>query len=146
MLDKRDLEAIAQLFDGRFDQLDKRLDQMDNRFEQMEVRLDQMDNRFEQMEVRLDQMDSRFEQIDSRFDQMEDMIGKAIDRSEEFLLDELDRYDRKYERQFDKVNSRLDVLEQLYRPAKTEADTIEILLKTTADHGKRISRLEKLMA
>ena len=79
----------------------------------MEVRLDQMDNRFEQMEVRLDQMDSRFEQIDSRFDQMEDMIGKAIDRSEEFLLDELDRYDRKYERQFDKVNSRLDVLEQL---------------------------------
>ena len=33
MLDKRDLEAIAQLFDGRFDQLDKRLDQMDNRFE-----------------------------------------------------------------------------------------------------------------
>lgn len=77
---------------------------------------------------------------------MEDMIGKAIDRSEEFLLDELDRYDRKYERQFDKVNSRLDVLEQLYRPAKTEADTIEILLKTTADHGQRISRLEKLMA
>ena len=118
MLDKRDLEAIAQLFDGRFDQIDKRLDQMDN----------------------------RFEQIDSRFDQMEDMIGKAIDRSEEFLLDELDRYDRKYERQFDKVNSRLDVLEQLYRPAKTEADTIEILLKTTADHGQRISRLEKLMA
>lgn len=99
MLDKRDLEAIAQLFDGRFDQIDKRLDQMDNRFEQIEVRLDQMDN--------------RFEQIDSRFDQMEDMIGKAIDRSEEFLLDELDRYDRKYERQFDKVNSRLDVLEQL---------------------------------
>ena len=125
MLDKRDLEAIAQLFDGRFDQIDKRLDQMDNRFEQIEVRLDQMDN---------------------RFDQMEDMIGKAIDRSEEFLLDELDRYDRKYERQFDKVNSRLDVLEQLYRPAKTEADTIEILLKTTADHGQRISRLEKLMA
>ena len=125
MLDKRDLEAIAQLFDGRFDQIDKRLDQMDNRFEQMEVRLDQMDN---------------------RFDQMEDMIGKAIDRSEEFLLDELDRYDRKYERQFDKVNSRLDVLEQLYRPAKTEADTIEILLKTIADPGQRISRLEKLMA
>ena len=35
MLDKRDLEAIAQLFDGHFDQIDKRLDQMDNRFEQM---------------------------------------------------------------------------------------------------------------
>ena len=111
MLDKRDLEAIAQLFDGRFDQIDKRLDQMDG-----------------------------------RLDQMEEMIEKAIDRSEEFLLDELDRYDKKYERQFDKINTRLDVLEQLYRPAKNEADTIEILLKTTADHDQRISHLEKMMA
>ena len=85
MLEKKDLEAIAELIDARMAKTDSRLDQMD----------------------------SRFEQIDSRFDQMEDMIGKAIDRSEEFLLDELDRYDRKYERQFDKVNSRLDVLEQL---------------------------------
>lgn len=132
MLEKRDLEAIAQLFDGRFDQIDKRLDQMDSR-------LDQVDSR-------LDQMDSRFEQVDDRFKQLEKKIEKEIARSEDFLLDELDRYDKKYERQFDKINSRLDVLEQLYRPVKYETDTIEILLKTTADHGRRISHLEKLMA
>ncbi len=74
-----DRERMIQLFtkveemDKRFDQLDKRIDDLrtdtNNRFEQVDKRIDElrrdMNNRFEQVDKRFEEVHKRFEQLTS---------------------------------------------------------------------------------
>ena len=150
MLEKKDLEAIAELIDARMAKTDSRLDQMDSRLDQMDSRFEQIDSRFEQIDNRFEQIDSQFAQVNDRFGQLEKTmtvkIEHAIEESENFLLDEMERYDKKNERQFDKINQRLDVLEQICRGTRNDSAMIDILFKTSEKHECRIQRLEHMMA
>ena len=56
MLDKNDLEAIAQLMDSKLTPIHGRLDRMEGRLDRMETRLDCMEGRLDRMETRLDQV------------------------------------------------------------------------------------------
>ena len=56
MLDKNDLEAIAQLMDSKLSPINGRLDRMEGRLDRMETRLDCMEGRLDRMETRLDQV------------------------------------------------------------------------------------------
>ena len=56
MLDKNDLEAIAQLMDSKLNPINGRLDRMEGRLDRMETRLDCMEGRLDRMETRLDQV------------------------------------------------------------------------------------------
>lgn len=56
MLDKNDLEAIAQLMDSKLTPINGRLDRMEGRLDRMETRLDCMEGRLDRMETRLDQV------------------------------------------------------------------------------------------
>ena len=136
MLEKKDLEAIAELIDVRMSKTDSRLDQMDSRFEQI-------DSRFEQMDSQFDQVNDRFGQLEKS---MTEKIGQAIEESENFLLDEMERYDKKNEQQFDKINQRLDVLEQVCRGNRNDSEMIDILFKTSEKHERRLQSLECMMA
>jgi chromosome segregation ATPase len=84
MLEKKDLEMIAEIMkeinkpiNERLDKIDSRLDQMDSRLDQMDSRLDQMDSRLDQMDSRLDQMDSRLDQMDSRLNKLESKVTEV---------------------------------------------------------------------
>ena len=63
MLDKNDLEAIAQLMDSKLTPINGRLDRMETRLDRMEGRLDRMETRLDCMETRLDQMQEDIESL-----------------------------------------------------------------------------------
>ncbi|MHA1696915.1 MAG: hypothetical protein ACTSXT_09015 [Candidatus Helarchaeota archaeon] len=83
-MDKRFEQMQAQM-DKRFEQMDKRFEQMqaqmDKRFEQMQAQMDkrfeQVDKRFEQVDKRFEQVDKRFEQVDKRFDNMDTQFSEV---------------------------------------------------------------------
>lgn len=155
MLDERDLKAIAELIDARAAQteekltrhteelLDSRMGEMENRFN---TRMEKLENRFDVLENRFDVLESRFDVLESQFnthkEEMEKLIDTRIRESEELLLDEMERYDKKYQRQFAEVKQRLGTLEGIYRMTKNESDTIDLSLKLIDNLDKRVSALE----
>ena len=66
MLEKKDLEMIAEIMKEINKPVNERLDKIDSRLDQMDSRLDQMDSRLDQMDSRLDQMDSRLNKLESK--------------------------------------------------------------------------------
>lgn len=74
MLEKKDLEMIAEVVSGIVKPLDSRLDSMDSRLDSMDSRLDNMDSRLDNMDSRLDNMDSRLDNMDSRLDNVESKV------------------------------------------------------------------------
>lgn len=155
MLDERDLKAIAELIDARAAQteekltrhteelLDSRMGEMENRFN---TRMEKLENRFDVLENRFDALENRFDVLESQFnthkEEMEKLIDTRIRESEELLLDEMERYDKKYQRQFAEVKQRLGTLEGIYRMTKNESDTIDLSLKLIDSLDKRVSALE----
>ena len=72
-IDKR-LDGIDKRFDGidkRLDGIDGRLDGIDKRLDGIDLRLDGMDKRFDGIDLRLDGMDKRFDGLDGRLDGMD---------------------------------------------------------------------------
>lgn len=148
MLDERDLKAIAELIDARAAQteekltrhteelLDSRMGEMENRFN---TRMEKLENRFDVLENRFDVLESQF---NTHKEEMEKLIDIRIRESEELLLDEMERYDKKYQRQFAEVKQRLGTLEGIYRMTKNESDTIDLSLKLIDNLDKRVSALE----
>ncbi|MGH8549387.1 MAG: hypothetical protein ACRERU_12475 [Methylococcales bacterium] len=73
---KSEIQSLRVDMDGRFEQVDKRFEQMQaesaKRFEQVDKRFEQMQaesaKRFEQVDKRFEQVDKRFEQLTSRID------------------------------------------------------------------------------
>ena len=137
MLEKRDIEIIAGLIDSRAAKTEEKFAEMDKRFTEMD----------EKFSGKLAEMDEKFS---GKLAEMEERIlrkvDEKIDASEEFLLDEMDRYDKKYEKRFDGIDQKLDDLSTLYRLIKTENETIDYVVKITDQHEERITRLERLRA
>lgn len=75
-----------------------------------------------------------------------EIVTEVVTKSEEMLLDEMDRYDRKNERKFAALQKDMDELKGIYRMIKSENDTTNILLRTLENHEKRISDLEGQIA
>ena len=79
MLDKNDLEAIAQLMDSKLTPINGRLDRMETRLDRMETRLDCMEGRLDRMETRLDCMETRLDQVQEDIDTLKE--NSAINRN-----------------------------------------------------------------
>lgn len=164
MLDAKDLRAIAELIDARAEETEKRLSDhleklIDTRAEETEKRLSEsterlVDSKMDEMRALLDSrtdemkalLDTRTKQmedlLDTRTKQMEDLIDTRISQSEVFLIDEMERYDRKYEKEFGEVKQRLGALEGVYRMTKNETETINLSLKLIENLDKRVTKLE----
>ena len=164
MLDAKDLRAIAELIDARAEETEKRLSDhleklIDTRAEETEKRLSEsterlVDSKMDEMRALLDSrtdemkvlLDSRTDEmkalLDTRTKQMEDLIDTRISQSEVFLIDEMERYDRKYEKEFGDVKQRLGALEGVYRMTKNETETINLSLKLIENLDKRVTKLE----
>ena len=63
MLEKKDLEMIAEIMKEINKPINERLDKMDSRLDQMDSRLDQMDSRLDQMDSRLNKLESKVTEV-----------------------------------------------------------------------------------
>ncbi len=63
MLEKKDLEMIAEIMKEINKPINERLDKIDSRLDQMDSRLDQMDSRLDQMDSRLNKLESKVTEV-----------------------------------------------------------------------------------
>lgn len=92
----------------RFDQLDKRIDQVEVRIDQVDKRIDQVEQRIDQVDKRIDQVELRIVQIDKRIDQVElriDQIDKRIDQVDK-RIDQIERRFEAFETRFVTIDQR----------------------------------------
>lgn len=130
MLDTGDLQAIAELIDARAVQTE----------ECFNTRMDEMEGR---VNTQMKEMEGRFStQMKEMEDRLQGLIDTRIRESEDLLLDEMERYDKKNERQFAEVNQRLTTLEGIYRMTKNESDTIALTLQLVHNLDQRVTALE----
>ena len=80
--------------------------------------------------------------IQASEDRMTRRMKKMLFKSESMLLDEMERYDKKNEKRFDKIERELNGLKDIYRVTKNEQETISILLRTMDNFEKRLNALE----
>ncbi len=70
MLEKKDLEMIAEIVSKTVQEINKpineRLDKMDSRLDKVDSRLDKVDSRLDKVDSRLDKMDSRLDKVESK--------------------------------------------------------------------------------
>ena len=69
-------------------------------------------------------------------------MKKMLFKSESMLLDEMERYDKKNEKRFAKIEREMENLKDIYRITKNEHETISILLWTMEKFEKRLTALE----
>lgn len=70
-LTKEDLQAIAELFNPRFDKIESRLDAIEERLDAVEIRLDAMDIRLTNLELNFSRIESRLTNLEIDFSKME---------------------------------------------------------------------------
>ena len=77
---------------------------------------------------------------------LKEYIGNSIHESECVMLDEMERYNNKYEEKFNKIDKRFESLEETVKTIKLEHDIVNILVKHINDLEKRISIIENKIA
>ncbi len=66
MLEKKDLEMIAEIVREANKPIHERLDKMDARLDKMDARLDKMDARLDKVEARLDKLEERLDKVERK--------------------------------------------------------------------------------
>lgn len=66
MLEKKDLEMIAEIVRETNKPVHERLDKMDARLDKMDARLDKMDARLDKVEARLDKLEERLDKVERK--------------------------------------------------------------------------------
>ena len=145
MLDNHDLQLLKNLFTESEQRLEKRFDE---RLGSLEVRFDQ---KLSDLETRFDQ---KLSSLEDRFDQklaaaqasLKQCIEERACKTENTLLDEMDRYDRKYEQRFHRLENDVEILNSFYRISRNENQNFQILLKITDDLNRRLTIVEQQIA
>lgn len=75
-----------------------------------------------------------------------DKIDEKITKSQNILIDEMERTRSILEKKMDKVQNNLDELNQYYKITKLESDNTTLLLKMIDELSKRVEELEKRTA
>ena len=147
MLDNHDLQLLKNLFTESEQRLEKRFDE---RLVSLEVRFDQ---KLSDLETRFDQ---KLSSLEDKFDQklaaaqasLKQCIEERACKTENTLLDEMDRYDRKYEQRFHRLENDVEILNSFYRISRNENQNFQILilLKITDDLNRRLTIVEQQIA
>ena len=75
-----------------------------------------------------------------------DAISKIVTKSEGLLLDEMERYDRKYEKRFNNLIEEIEEIKGHVKKTENENETINTLLRIIENLEKRVSELERKTA
>lgn len=150
MLERRDLQAIAALLDEKlndgFAKLEEKLEakwnkQLDERFAEFEERLEakwnkQLDERFTAFEEKLDK------KLDVRFAGSERKMDEKINSVAEMLLKELALTQNYLERRIDRLDTKIEEIDQYYRIRRLDDDSIGMILKIIEELSGRVDKLE----
>ena len=113
--------------DHRFEEIDRRFDQIDRRFEEIDRRFEQIDHRFEEIDRRFDQIDHRFEDIDRRFDQID------------HRFEDIDRRFEQIDHRFEEMESRLSArLTRVEIGQESLRNDVQAVAELTTANGRRI--------
>lgn len=132
MLEKKDLQAIAQLIDTS---LDTRLAPVNDRLDRMDGRLDQMDDRLDRMDDRLDQMDKRIDQMQDDISDLRTTVTRVAVTQENVVISQLKLLAEGHE----------TLLNTLARKDRVEAleDDVALLKTALKAMSLRVAELEK---
>lgn len=72
---KRDLDALEDRMNLRFDLVDQRFEMVDQRFERIDQRFEMIDQRFQMIDRRFEAVDQRFEGMEERFGALDERLG-----------------------------------------------------------------------
>lgn len=160
-------ERLEKRFDEKLSSLDARFNEKLNSLEaRFNEKLNSLDARFDE---KLGSLDARFNEkfnsletqfneklgsLETRFDQkladmqvsLKQCIEDRASQTENTLLDEMDRYDRKYEQRFHKLENDVEILNSFYRISRNENQNFQILLKITDDLNRRLTIVEQQIA
>lgn len=75
-----------------------------------------------------------------------EVMRKEIRASENSTLEEVDRLQEIMERQIREVNGKVDNLEKYYRISRLENDNTTLVLQIVEDYGRRLEKLERVIA
>lgn len=132
MLEKKDLEMIAEIVSKTVQEINKpineRLDKMDSRLDKVDSRLDKVDSRLDKVDSRLDKMDSRLDKVDSKVTEvqmtLENETNKEIRIIAEGHLDLSRKLDEalKVENEKEMLLLRVTILENELRRLKAKIE------------------------
>lgn len=88
-------------------------------------------------------LDARITESEAK---METMITVKIEEAENLLLEEIDRTQTNLENKIERINEKMETLEQYYRITKLENDNTTVLLKLVEGLTKRVEELEQKIA
>jgi len=128
-LSQKDLQAIKEIFDVRFDSLDGRMDKLDDRMDKLDGRMDKLQGRMDKLQGRMDKLQGQVDELqgDVKFIKVEMLENGIIPRLktiEACFLDASNRYIK---------NS------DLFAQKIEHIDTID---QVVTDHSKQICELQ----
>ena len=138
LLDAKDLSAIAEIVGKAVQESEAR---MIGLIQESEERTTELIQASENRMTKLIQTS-----IQASEDRLTRRMKKMLFKSESMLLDEMERYDKKNEKRFEKIERELDGLKDIYRVTKNEQETITLLLHSMKSFEKRLTALEVRIA
>ncbi len=75
-----------------------------------------------------------------------EVLRKEIRASENSTLEEVDRLQEIMERRIGEVNEKIENVERYYRISRLENDNTTLVLQIVEDYGRRLEKLERVIA
>ncbi len=75
-----------------------------------------------------------------------EVLRKEIRASENSTLEEVDRLQEIMERRIGEVNEKIENVERYYRISRLENDNTTLVLQIVEDYGRRLKKLERVIA
>ena len=75
-----------------------------------------------------------------------EVMRKEIRASENSTLEEVDRLQEIMERRIGEVNEKIENVERYYRISRLENDNTTLVLQIVEDYGRRLEKLERVIA
>lgn len=75
-----------------------------------------------------------------------EVMRKEIRASENSTLEEVDRLQEIMERRIGEVNEKIENVERYYRISRLENDNATLVLQIVEDYGRRLEKLERVIA
>lgn len=114
MLEKKDLEMIAEVIAQANKPIHERLDKIDSRLDKVEVRLDKVEARLDHMEARLDNMDSRFDKVEAKVTEVQMTLENETNKNISIIAE-----------------GHLDLSRKLDDALKAENEKVMLLIRVT---------------
>ena len=86
-----EVKEMNSKFEAKFDKLETRMDKLEAKMDNFEARMDNFEAKMDNFETKMDNFETRMDKLDTRMDAAE----KQAVRNVNFLIDEIERSDKR---------------------------------------------------